>query len=383
MGKVLGMNSNSLRMLKSFFMFLVVSSFGACKSEPLSASRSSKEHDCETSEDCSSNFDGKSLPSYMVRANEIKSLLPMFLSERRIAGPANEISTAEGWEESASSIERHLRSMLDINDFSPSRELNAFVVNDESINASMNAFQQMKINTGILAKTSSVEMLAVLCHEIAHSARNHVVDWIDAVKDDPKIAPLYKKHMSSSIEYMEKNYDQNTKTYTHNRKAYARALEDLKALSKVLDPYDKRQEAEADAVGSMICAKAGMSPKVFAKAMAGLFSKMGSKEKKGKTGEDLEDGFEIFSSDTSALLSYLFSRSTHPSHDERKAQARSLVEAVSPYYASNAKHYEEWEEDYPKLKAKMSLLPLTSPPPKLTAKSGEELEIPEPGCIKR
>ncbi len=151
----------------------------------------------------------------------------------------------------------------------------------------------------------------------------------------------------------------------------------------MLDPFDKQQEAEADAVGQMICAKIGMNPGEFAASLASFLNKTaGKSDGKPVTPEDLSDGELIEGAASKDIQYFLFARETHPSNQEREMQGSLLSKPLKSYFDAKATIYQEWNDDYPSLAKRMSLLALAPAPPPMKTKSGLILARPEASCTR-
>lgn len=83
-----------------------------------------------------------------------------------------------GYEEIKNKLKKDLGSYVITQDF-PIR-----IINDQTLNASMDPLGLMRINEGLIKRFSYYELLAICAHEVAHNQCDHILDraWKQAKK---------------------------------------------------------------------------------------------------------------------------------------------------------------------------------------------------------
>jgi predicted Zn-dependent protease len=186
-------------------------------------------------------------------------------------------------------------------------------------------------------------MLAIVCHELAHSALNHSFKTFKKF-DDPNITAAFDARDT----YMTAHYDEARGVYRHERAAYAAAVQRFSAGTGELSVFDRREESEADVVGGMLCGQMGMPVKTYANLLIGFLRKVdaavgGSGGAEVKPG-DMTDGEELQVSKDSAQA-FTFPLDDHPTNDERAAQLQRLADTIGKRYAQ-AGYAEEWARNW-------------------------------------
>ena len=170
------------------------------------------------------------------------------------------------------------------------------VIDDpETVNAWCMAGGKMAIYTGLIEQTKATddEIAQVMGHEISHALANHTAERMSMA-------------MASQVGLMGLAIALGNNEHGGAVLAGSTAA----AAIAITLPNSRTSEAEADAIGIELAARAGYDPK----AAASLWQKM------GEVGVDGPPEF----------------MSTHPSPDNRKETLTALAEEVMPYYLDNS-----------------------------------------------
>jgi len=248
-------------------------------------------------------------------------------------------------------MERFVQDFVDdamrIKGLDPGRSFKVTVISDPSVNAAADHLQNIIINAGAIKQFSSKSMLSTLCHEIAHSTKNHSYKGIVLEKKDG----IEKKILNFEQEYSDyinDTYDSETEVYRHNKTKYTRLAKLWKVIAEYREPIWKRDESEADIVGGMICGHLGMSSTEYKNAFdAGIGKLSDGAEGESITADDLKDGDEldIKEDESDALFYFLFYFDSHPKHKERSAQLTRVEKAIAKHFAKNDL-YKDWSTGY-------------------------------------
>jgi hypothetical protein len=252
-------------------------------------------------------------------------------------------------EELRSYIENFLNRAVKIPEASPGRKFKVTIVVDEETNASADGRQNIVINSGFLGKDAKAErILGVLCHEMAHSLRNdfgsiekfYDDNKLDDLENNPEAVKVYDKMDA----YFVKTYDDKTKTYTHDKKAFDELWALWKKYRQKFWNHSLKIESTADVVGGGICAALGVSQKEF----RGVFEDLKANNEQGKSSLDLRDGdqFEVEAEDVQL---FVFFDDTHPAGDDRIAQVDRLAGFYKSHRGSNTKLLDEWKKKFDQL----------------------------------
>ena len=304
------------------------------------------------------NKDTSPMP-YLLTIHEGEKLIsPLFLKYKAPKENFEKLAErAEGYESVEKAVKKFLADAMKHKSFSPARSFNVVVTEDEQINAFMDAYENVTINTGTVKDLAAGPTLALLCHEMAHSARNHAYKM--------SIDPLWDKiDFSLEDKYWESQVDEDRKLYKHDKAAYEKAL---KRSVSTAAPYDQgvmKSESEADIVGIHICGLLGMSPEQYLRDL-GIFMDGNQMELTNSEEDFYQDGEEYEVTDLDDLYAELFTwpRPTHPENDERKAQISRIKNYVKPKSNIEKEYATTWVKEHAKWKKSLSLS-LTSPVPK-------------------
>lgn len=287
----------------------------------------------------------------------------------------------------------------------PGRKFTFTVLEDPEINAFADGYQQLFVNTGFLEKVSIDTFMAAVCHEIAHSARNHGA-VTDVFKEQDAQQKVY--------EYFDKQYNFETNVYTHDKTAYAALRGNWDIYSKDLSVEERRQESEADIIGGMICGTMGMPydrylkgfQQLFgAEAFGGVVVKDGQSKPAGDGSDPYFDGFGLalageskelpadpmtlqngaqIAYELGPLVRTLFpvAGDDHPGDEERVSQLKRVGDPIRKRGDDKAKTFQAITGKFVEQPAGLSLVNLVVKRT-MKASSGQVLAVPKAGCMDR
>jgi hypothetical protein len=268
-------------------------------------------------------------------------------------------------------IDRFLKKALAQKELKPGRTVQVIVTDDAEVNASMDGWGRMVVNSAIVESAGVDSILATLCHELAHSARNHAVAD-EALFDDPIAEEI--------AAYWESHYDADRLTYVHDEAAYkALVKRAAKFLRRVSVAY-RRSESEADVAGARICEHLGMPVSKFRNAAHALFAVIAAAHDGGSdeglvAPERLEDGlvFEDVPNDGAFLWSYLLGFDDHPGDAEREQQLARLADAIELKEGRPSDLYVSWTKGFTAARGKRPGLSLgdTRAPARILGRSSD------------
>ncbi len=261
--------------------------------------------------------------------------------------PDTKLSTKYG--EYRRFFQEQLNQAMKLKKLAPGRTFDVRIIEDDSMNASADVFQVVRINTGYITYGTLDSFVSTLCHEMAHSTRNH-----PAIPRPDIVLDFFKK----SDEYYTKTYNFELETYRHDRAAYLALRAEWDAgVDRAASNYLKLAESEADIVGAMICAVMGMPPHAFIKGYReekarngtgiipgeeshanGFDLALGLADITVEDGKDLTDGFET-KLGYGELDRFLFPVDSHPGEDERIEQLERVIAKIDPYFDPSGKTY--------------------------------------------
>lgn len=264
--------------------------------------------------------------------------------------PFPETKLSKKYGEYGSFFQEQLNQSMKVKRLAPGRTFEVRIIEDESLNASADVFQVVRINTGYMVHGTVDSFVSTLCHEMAHSTRNH-----PSIPQPDVVLDFYKK----TDEYYVKTFNFELNTYRHDRTAYLALREEWDGdVAKAASNHSKRSESEADIVGAMICAVLGMPPSTYIKGYREEKARNGTgivPGEEGKTngmgllglgladiavedGKELTGGFET-TLEFGDLDRFLFPLDSHPGEDERIEQLERVVAKIDPYFDQSGKFY--------------------------------------------
>jgi Zn-dependent protease with chaperone function len=246
-------------------------------------------------------------------------------------------------------VEEFLNRALAIAPLAPGRTVTVHVLDDDAINAYADGYQNVEVNTGYLKNIDAQPFLATLCHELAHSAKNHVVKRID-FQLAAGLTPDLNAFDEASKAFFAKQYDTAKGVYTHDVDGWRRVDALWQKVAPRIGAFSKRTESEADIVGAMICGQLGMSPDRFidgyreeAQVIERIYGRSSRDDVTGPA--QLKDG-ETFKFPSDAMFTFLFPTDSHPTDDERESQLKRLEPIIQRHYDESQGFYQEFLAEY-------------------------------------
>jgi Zn-dependent protease with chaperone function len=363
----------------------------SCKKNKVSKGRDKENAEDDHGEGGSGDGQGSEaeppLAAYMVTTGEIDTLLPIVQAYMPVDLAPEPVTSAAEFESARKYIEKTLNGIMSLKPLAPGRKIKAFVAGDPVVNAYADPWQQVVVNSGLLQKSSSAAaVMFVLCHELAHSAHNHSYYLLEGFTTGQS-GELYTRYKTAAENYLRETFDPQSGTYVHDAAGYARVKPIFDDYAAWKSPLDLTQEAEADAIGALICATAGMKPEEFSaglKAFVDASKESREDEQADAQGivtdpKDLADGDSIEVPSMQFLEQFLFQAPTHPSHSERLQQARQLTKKVAKFHDGSATQYKSWRDGYETVKRSFASLSLAEPRV-IVSKRGAVIRIPPRAC---
>ncbi|SMF78373.1 M48 family metalloprotease [Pseudobacteriovorax antillogorgiicola] len=296
----------------------------------------------------------ENLPPYLFKlseAQQIAELVEAYLpTDYDMFADA---TAAANREELRAYFQSFLGSMMAIPGLSPGRELDVMVSDSDVPNASA-AGQQIMINEGMLAVANSKSLLGVICHEIAHSSKNHS----QKSEADQVFAGLDGFLQSNEfVTYINAAY--NGTTYTHNKADYDALRKTWDEVAKDPSVYSRRHESEADIVGGMLCAHLGMSADEFYQSQLQLRKALEAGQGAPQSANNLQDGTQIPIGQDEIqdfVTGFLFPLNSHPTGKERDSQLLRTKTAIQKYFDGNSMLYTDFNNRYTELTPAVGLV---------------------------
>ncbi|WP_141732362.1 M48 family metalloprotease [Oligoflexus tunisiensis] len=288
-------------------------------------------------------------------------------------------------------IEGFSNRVFALPNLTPGRTFKVTIMEDDVFNAFADGYQNIIINTGFVKNSGVLGSLEILCHETAHSSKNHA-----SKNPEDSLSAAQKTAMNQFYNelntYMNQAFNPNGGVYTHNRNQYLQLRQKWDQIGPAIGKSLKRHESEADVVGAMICAELGLTPndllsgmkdnnKVQETLVAGQPqqdpTKIPDQERIPMTMEEAQEFAQFF----------LFPVVSHPTNAEREKQIERVMPAIQKRYRSNQTFANEWKTEFASQKG----LSLTGGPDlaqleksqviSLTSASGRTFKIVKPlGC---
>jgi Zn-dependent protease with chaperone function len=327
------------------------------------------------------------LAAYMVSETEIDTLLPIVQAYKPVDAAPETVASAAAFESARQYMEKALNGIMSLKALAPGRTIKAFVASDPQINAYADPWQQVVVNSGLLQQSpSAAAVMSVLCHELAHSARNHSFHVMEGLTTGQS-GRLFDTYITALEDYLRQTFNPATGIYVHDSAGYARVKSVFDDYAAWKSPLDLTQEAEADAVGAMICATAGMPSEEFAAGQKAFFDSLealtedddAAGQEKAIDPKDLADGDSFQVPSAQDLELFLFQAPTHPSHSERIQQMRQLTKRIAKFHDGSATQYKAWRDGYKTITRSFASFSLAEPRA-IVSKQGAVIRIPPRGC---
>lgn len=284
------------------------------------------------------------LPAYLVSyadADAIKTIVEAY-RKPTFEKDVFELSTAYG--DLRGFTESFLNKLMAQDSLQPGRTLAVSIIENADINAFSDPFQRVGINKPTIQYMNSAQVLSVLCHELAHSALNHVMKRMDFYKQNKNISDA----MDAADAYLQSTYNTATGRYTHNLAAYKTARKSWDAVQPRMSVYRKTNESQADIYGGMICGQAGMKSEDYRQGVVSFLQRADQLEPSdpgvSRGPDDLKDG-ESFQVSATDAYDFLFQTDTHPTNDERNGQLTRLSKPIDKFYKQSTMA-SDWNASY-------------------------------------
>jgi hypothetical protein len=294
-------------------------------------------------------------PYLLTRANVEDLLQQPFLDKidmpDELSRPKNKM--VAGGESMQSFLSGIMQDMLTVEELNADRKVKLTVTDDDEPNASMDAWYQAIVKTGMFAPGTDDSLLAVLCHELAHGARNHGYYLYFPDEDLQPATVAVSEFLDETGEYIDDTYKDDT--YIHDRDRYEDLWKRWKKLHAGYSAESKLSESEADVVGAHICSHLGLSPEKFGKSLYDAFTSMDDGSR-GISKFDLPDGEEVTIEDSNPtdMFNMLFPTDSHPTADERHEQLKRLADHIRAKDPAKPGLIKTWRKDYPPLRKQFS-----------------------------
>jgi hypothetical protein len=302
------------------------------------------------------------LPDYLFSTNQAKAFGPLVLAYEPASRKPEGVAQSPRYENLTSFIEGFLGQAMRLPELSPGRTFDVSMIEAADINAS--AFnQQLVFNSGLADSVDAISFAFVLCHESAHSTRNHskaVERLLGSSGLDSPAADGIEKEITAYLNSQVRN-----NVYFHEAAKYQPLRSRWDQLTRDFSKAQKRLEAEADVIGTKICALLGFDPVAITGAAKSLLGSMRS-----TTDMDLSKDaqYKIAGITRNDLGLILFPIHSHPTSAERVQQlnlVEPILEKKSNLLAS------EWQANYKRLAGKSPMALADMPKFGLIGEDGE------------
>lgn len=300
--------------------------------------------------------DPADLPSFLHRRDEALALADGKLVEKYEAPddtPTALTGTSTAYAAAVSGIDTFLKALFLKPLMQPGRTLQVFAFADESLNASADAYQRVTINAGLLKAKNGPMTISTLCHEMAHSTRNHVFKRsavADQIYGTPTVTqnPAAKAAVDKLVAYLDRQLVAAAGgggVYTHKKAEYLLVRQDYDNATKDLAQISRKSESEADIIGGFICAQAGMKSAEFIKGytdFTAIVTQMQATTRPPTKPEDIADGqvFNLTADQRKDIVGqYLFRVPSHPELKDRDAQLVRIKDLIDKKFDDKIQLY--------------------------------------------
>lgn len=295
--------------------------------------------------------DPSNLPPYILThadAEKLRSPLVLaFVPDPLPKTP--DVPSYQGLEAFRGFVQEFLNRAMLLPALAPGRRLSVFVEDDPTINAFADGYQRIVVQRGAVEGMDQASMLELLCHETAHSTRNHVAaqvpiaDQVFGTKAAPSAA--YESVMNEANAYL--NQQTVNGVYTHAKASYAAIQQRLLAVVAPYNTANKRSESEADIVGAFTCAQMGVSPAAYLSAFKRGSEIIAASMAGVKSPESIADGtkLQVPPGEMENFFYYLFYLDTHPTHEERIEQISRLTDVIQKEFKPSPPLIAEWKQN--------------------------------------
>ena len=293
------------------------------------------------------------LTGHLFTLKDAQELTPLVMPYQESSTKAQSATQDASLNEQRDFISETLNAMMDLQEHDPGRDFTVIVTADITPNASA-LNQSLVVNKGIIDFASNLSLAMVLCHEVAHSTRNHSARAEEQMQEyENKKKAKSDKLDAVLAKLVAENYDKTQKTFSHKKADYNDVKPVWDDFWTGFITYQKRFESEADVVGGRICANAGFTAAEVEEGFTSLFEKFGG----GTIAKSIEDQeyTDIEEQDIGELLHKIYASDTHPTDAERTEQVVRVKEAFKEGASKTIS--DRWKNSFPGNAAGLTLLP--------------------------
>ncbi|SMF74162.1 M48 family metalloprotease [Pseudobacteriovorax antillogorgiicola] len=296
--------------------------------------------DEQTEEPASETRDEVTLPDFAFSMDEVKSLGPIF--EEQLSESLEESDDGQ-FQDVELRIEGLINRALEAPDLQPGRQMKV-VIQENDFPGANTLINILTIRSATLSSNfDNKSRLAVLCHEIGHTARNHSDKYTDKVIESGGDPYNRFSQMPDFTSYQQATLSGTT--YTHDSERYKKVIATWENFSKDLSEFKQRQEFEADIIGAAICGKMGMDAATYHASIITFLKKAYDIASGDSSSSSEPEDFQLeLESQERVDLYYrtLFAIKSHPSNEERDLQLKEVESALDGYWDADAPFYEEF-----------------------------------------
>lgn len=305
---------------------------GAC-GQPQGASERSKSYGTapirnggngqQTSANQNNNTNGDALASYLFSLADAKGITALVLPYAESSTKAQDDAQDASQNANRDFIAGILDDMMNLKPHAPGRDFTIVVSADPTPNASA-LNQSLVINKGIIGFAPSLSLAMVICHEVAHSTRNHssqAETYMNEYENKNKAA---SDKLDAELKILvAKAWNKDTQKFNHTAADYKKIKPIWDAFWAGFIIYQKKLESEADVVGGRICANSGFSTDEVENGFNKLFDLF-----VGAPAAEMNEGsYSVKEPDLGKFLQSIYGGDPHPSDTERRAQITRIKDA--------------------------------------------------------
>ncbi len=293
-----------------------------------------------------------SVGGHLFTLKEAQDLSPLVMDYKESSTKA-QVATQDATQNARRDfIGETLDAMMALEPHRPGRDFTITVTADPTPNASA-LNQSVVVNRGIIDFASNLSLAMVLCHEVAHSTRNHSSRAEAQMNDYENKNKTKSDTLDSTLsKLVAANYDKTKKIFSHKKEDYIKVKPVWDDFWNGFVAFQKRFESEADVVGGRICANSGFTADEVEEGFTSLFEKFGG----GTVAKSIDDKEypDIELADIGELLHKIYASDSHPTDAERAEQ----MERIKPAFKQGATKTiaERWKKSFPG-KSGLTLLP--------------------------
>lgn len=299
-----------------------------------------------------STKDNEGLAAHLFTLKAAEEISPLVMPYKQSSTKAQSATQDATLNAQRDFISETLNDMMDLQQHKPGRDFTITVTSDPVPNASA-LNQSVVVNKGIIDFTSNLSLAMVLCHEVAHSTRNHSSRAEAQMQEYENKNKTKSDKLDAAIaKLVAENYNKTTKIFSHKKTDYAEVKPIWDDFWNDFVTFQKRFESEADVVGGRICANAGFSAEEVEEGFTTMFKKFASGASVAKSISDKD--YTVEEAAIGELLHDIYGTNSHPTDAERTEQIERVMTVFEE--GSNKTIADRWKKDFPG-KSGLSLLP--------------------------